>query len=428
MNQVEANGRGRWQLGSRSNRPRNRPNPPMLFQSSLYFVRLAIAVLIYWSIGNRIRARFLLLAIGSLAVFGYLLHKHLQNQVALIFAVVMGVLVVVTYCIGRRLLQKRSQPLLLLGLFLPFFVFLLPLLANASTSRFHSFFWLVPISLGFFALRQSHFIFECYRGGIKHVDFVSYVTYIVFFPSLIAGPLERFPKFVTQVTQARLSWDHFGVATERLIVGALKKFVVADGLIAAALPPVSLTQNGFTDVTWATLVFACTAKFLYVYFDFAGYTDMARGTARLFGIELIPNFNFPLLRSNLAEFWRSWHISLSSFLRDYLYFPLVVKYRNTVVPLLATMIASAAWHGINPGWLFWGAHHGIGLVFLARFQRIAINFPQLMQIRTTLRWRIFATVATWYFVILGFAFTWHPDSAGLSLKTYLKFLTFGLLG
>ena len=81
-------------------------------------------------------------------------------------------------------------------------------------------------------------------------------------------------------------------------------------------------------------------KFLYVYFDFAGYTDIARGTARLFGIELIANFNFPLLRSNLAEFWRSWHISLSNFLRDYVYFPILAKYRNTILPLLVTMIAA----------------------------------------------------------------------------------------
>ena len=401
----------------------------MLFQSSLFFLRLAVLVLIYWSIGNRLRARFAAIAAGSSGVVFYLFHKHLQNNVALLFGLAMALLVIASFKIGVALTNKRSQRLMLAGLVLPFSIFLIPLLCSTLyAGAAPKLSWLVPVSLGFFALRQSHFIFECYRGGIKQPDFVSYVAYLFFFPSLVAGPLERFPKFITQVTQARRGWDHFGVAAERLISGALKKFVIADGLIAAALPPASLTQSGFADVTWATLVFACTAKFLYVYFDFAGYTDMARGTARLFGIELMPNFNFPLLRSNLAEFWRSWHISLSSFLRDYLYFPLVVKYRNTVVPLLATMIASAAWHGINPGWLLWGAHHGIGLVFLVRFQRSAVNFPWLMQLRTTRIWRILATVATWYFVILGFAFTWRADSVSLSLKTYLKFLTFGLVG
>lgn len=151
-------------------------------------------------------------------------------------------------------------------------------------------------------------------------------------------------------------------------------------------------------------------KFLYVYFDFAGYTDMARGTACLLGIELIANFNFPLLSSNLAEFWRNWHIRLSRFLRDYVYFPMLAKYRDTILSLLVTMIASAAWHGINPGWLLWGVHHGIGLVCLARFQRNAPSYPWLTQLRTTHLWRAIATVTTWFYVVLGFAFTWHADN------------------
>ncbi len=401
----------------------------MLFQSSLYFLRLTIAVLIYWSIGNRVRARFIAIVVGSLGVMFYLFRKNLQTNIALIFLAAMAISLLLSFSLGLAMMKKRSQTLMLGGLALPFCIFLVPLLgAPLGIVASPKVSWIVPISLGFFALRQSHFLFECYRGGIKNADFASYVAYIFFFPSLIAGPLERYPKFISQVTNARLGWDHFGVAAERLTSGAFKKFVIADGLIAAALPPADFSQTAFADVSWWSLVFACTAKFLYVYFDFAGYTDMARGTARLFGIELIPNFNFPLLRSNLAEFWRSWHISLSSFLRDYIYFPLVVKYRNTVVPLLATMIASAAWHGINPGWLLWGVHHGIGLVCLARFQRYAAKFPWLAQFRTTNLWRAVATLATWYYVVLGFAFTWRVDDINLSLKIYLKFLTFGLSG
>ncbi len=400
----------------------------MLIQSPFYFVCLAIAVFIYWSIGNRLQARVYVIAIGSLGVFAYLLHKTLQNQIAIVVIVSMATLVFLTYSISNKLAQNRSPALMLLGLCIPFSVFLIPLIGDAFTHSFKNVSWLIPVSLGFFALRQSHFVFESYRGGIKQADFVSYVAFILFFPSLVAGPLERYPKFINQVAHARLNWDHFGIAAERLIGGALKKFVIADGLIAAMLPPTSLTQTSFADVTWLTLVFACTVKFLYVYFDFAGYTDMARGTARLFGIELIANFNFPLLRSNLAEFWRNWHISLSSFLRDYIYFPLVAKYRNTVVPLLVTMIASAAWHGINPGWLLWGMHHGIGLVCLARFQRNAPKYPWLTQLRTTHLWRAVATVTTWFYVVLGFALTWHADNVSLGLRIYLKFLTFGLLG
>jgi alginate O-acetyltransferase complex protein AlgI len=400
----------------------------MLFPSSLYFVRLASAVLIYWLLGERLKGRFYFLTIGSLLVFTYLLRKHLQNEVALLFVIVMASLVLSTWAIGRYLFRNRSHRIMVAGLCLPFVIFLLPWIGKAIVPTDSSDSWLVPISLGFFSLRQSHFVFECYRGGIKQAQLLHYVAYISFFPALVAGPLERFPKFISQVSHAQLGWDHFGIAAERLISGALKKFVIADGLIAAALPPEMVTQNGFDEVSWSTLVFACTAKLLYVYFDFSGYTDMARGTARLFGIELIANFNFPLLRSNLAEFWRAWHISLSTFLRDYIYFPLIAKYRNTVVPLLATMIASAAWHGINPGWLLWGAHHGIGLVLLARFQRNAVKHPRLAAFRTTGVWRAIATVTTWFYVVMGFALTWRADNFCLSLKIYLKFLSLGMLG
>ena len=397
----------------------------MLFPSSLYFLRLAIAVVIYWTIGGLARVRLYFIALGGLAVIVYLLHENLQNEAALALLSTMVASIVSTYLLSTRLIHQRSQNLMLLGISVPFVVFLVPTLGYVAPGKSLS--WIVPISLGFFSLRQSHFVYECYRRGIKQADFLSYGAYILFFPTLIAGPLERYPKFIDQVSKAKLSWDNFGVAAERLIVGALKKFVIADGLISAALPPMEVSQIGFADVTWWSLVAACTAKFLYVYFDFAGYTDMARGTARLFGIELIANFNFPLLRSNLAEFWRNWHISLSTFLRDYIYFPLVAKYRNTALPLFATMIASAAWHGVNPGWLLWGVHHGVGLVVLARFQRNAVKIHWLAQFRTTHMWRVIATLATWYFVILGFALTWRADSLSMSLKIYLRFLSFGLI-
>ena len=399
----------------------------MLFPSVLYFVRLSIAILLFWLFGKRLLARLLMLTIASALVVAYLLHKHLQNETAICFAIVLAALVIASYRFGVRLIHKRSQALLLPAIALPFSVFIAAYLTSSFGVLGKPTPWIVPISLGFFALRQSHFVYECYRGGIKQADFLSYIAYVTFFPTLIAGPLERFPKFVDQVRQARFGWDHFGVAAERLIGGALKKFVIADGFIAAALPPTSLTDNSFVDVTWWTLVFACTAKLLYVYLDFSGYTDMARGTARLFGIELIRNFNFPLLRSNLAEFWRSWHMSLSSFLRDYIYFPFVAKYRNTVVPLFATMVASGAWHGINPGWLLWGVHHGVGLVCLARFQRNVHKFPWLANFRNTGKWRVAATLLTWFWVVAGFALTWHVDNITLSLQIYFRFLTFGLM-
>lgn len=220
-------------------------------------------------------------------------------------------------------------------------------------------------------------------------------------------------------------WAHLTYGAERIVVGCFKKFVVADLLIAALLPPPALTAAAFENASWGAALFACLAKFLYVYFDFSGYTDMALGTARLFGIELMENFNFPWLRSNLAEFWRAWHISLSSFAPDYVYFPLLVSSRNTLLALVATMLAIAAWHGTSPGWLLWGLHHGVGLALLARFQRAAPRFAALQRLRTTAGRRLVATLSTLAFVSVGYALTWHPDDAALSLRIYGKLLGLG---
>ena len=274
-------------------------------------------------------------------------------------------------------------------------------------------------------LGSVHFVYECYRRGIRQAGLLEFLAYIFFFPTIIAGPLERFSHLSGQI-HATFSWDHLTHGAERIVVGGLKKFVVADLLIAALLPPDAMTRTAFQDEPWSTVLFACLVKFLYVYFDFSGYTDMAIGTARLFGIQVMENFNFPLLRSNLAEFWRAWHISLSSFARDYVYFPLLVTWRNTVFALITTMLAIAAWHGTSPGWLLWGLHHGVGLVLLAQFQRSAQKFYWLQWVRVTLAWRIVATLATWTFVTFGYALTWHPDDVVLSARIYGKLWSLGL--
>src|SRR4030095_1800913 len=189
------------------------------------------------------------------------------------------------------------------------------------------------ISMGFFMLRQAHFVYECYRGGIRAKPcLIEFLTYVVFFPSIIAGPLERFPNFAGQVRNA-FSWAHVSGGVERIIIGCFKKVIVADVLIGTLLPPAGMAEAGFAGASWGATLFACAVKFLQVYFDFSGYTDIALGTARLFGFRLMENFNYPLLRPNLAEFWRACNMSLSTFARDYVYFPLLAKYRNTVFAL-----------------------------------------------------------------------------------------------
>ncbi len=154
---------------------------------------------------------------------------------------------------------------------------------------------------------------------------------------------------------------------------------------------------------------------------------MVLGTSRLFGFRLMENFNFPLLRPNLAEFWRAWHISLSSWARDYVYFPLMARYRMTGAALIATMLMIGIWHGPKPGWALWGLHHGLGLVLLSHYHRWVGGKSSIQRIRATIAWKFIGIAGVWWYVSLGFALTFDPRSVFSSLKLYLKVVTFGVI-
>ena len=350
----------------------------------------------------------------------------LDNRTVILLITTFAAISVASYGIGARLAKRRSQAWLLIGLTLPLSAFLVVNYTppGDSLERAGSV-WVVPISIGFFVLRQAHFVYERYRGSMKPAGLLEFLTYVFFFPTVIAGPLERFDRLRAQVRNT-FAWIDLSEGVERIVLGCFKKFIVADVLLAALLPPALTTQSGFEEASWGVVLFACATRFLYVYFDFSGYTDIALGTARLFGFKLIENFNYPLLRSNLAEFWRAWHISLSTFARDYVYFPLLARYRNSTLAVIATMLAIASWHGTSPGWVLWGLHHGAGLVLLARFQRNARKLPWLELLRATVAWRVLAMLATWIFVACGYALTWHPDDIMLSLRIYGRLWSLGL--
>lgn len=396
----------------------------MLFSLPGYFAWLAAFVTFYWLACRQPPARLAFLAATGLTTSAYLLYRSLPGDIAIPLLAALILLSAASYAIARQQLRKRSIGLLRIGLALPFAVYILAhghaLYARLPADQAV----VVPISIGFFVLRQLHLIYECYRGGIKTLDLTAWVAYVFFMPTLIAGPLARQPQFL-QAVSTPFSADHLRYGIELLLIGAFKKFVLADLLMNALLPQSSWAQAGFPDASWSALALACLTKFLYVYFDFSGYTDMARGTARLIGIELPENFDAPLLKVNLAEFWRSWHMSLASFARDYVYFPTLVRTRRPALAIVATMLVIAAWHGVQPGWLLWGLHHAIGLIVLAALQRRAARWPKLGIVRGHIVWRYAANVLTVGYVSLAYAWTWQPDAPMTGLSIWWRLLSGG---
>jgi len=232
--------------------------------------------------------------------------------------------------------------------------------------------WLLPLAISFFTFQQIAYLVDCYRGSVKEYDFLNYALFVTFFPQLIAGPIvhhrEMMPQFMKDSRHHRINYENIAAGLFIFSIGLFKKVVIADTFSVIA-------TNGFDVAESLNVVEAWITSLSYtfqLYFDFSGYTDMAIGCALLFNIRLPINFNSPYKATDIRDFWRRWHITLSRFLRDYIYIPLggnrqgnMVTYRN----LMATFVIGGIWHGA--GWTFiaWGVMHGVAMVVHALWSR-----------------------------------------------------------
>ncbi|MFZ9846580.1 MAG: MBOAT family O-acyltransferase [Flavobacteriales bacterium] len=265
----------------------------------------------------------------------------------------------------------------------------------------------LPIGISFYTFHGMSYVFDIYRQQQKPVsNFVDYAVFVSFFPLLVAGPIERANHLLPQVQRKRIFQYSQAVEGCRLILwGLFKKVVIADGLASL----VDLIFSHYEDQNGITLIFGAIAFSFQIYGDFSGYSDIALGTAKLFGFELLSNFKFPYFSRDIAEFWRRWHISLSSWFRDYLYIPLggskggrFKTVRNTFIIFLV----SGFWHGASWNFIVWGFIHACGFVVLLLMNRskqhassvVAIDsaFPSLKEFWQMLVTFSFVTFA-WIF-------------------------------
>jgi len=240
---------------------------------------------------------------------------------------------------------------------------------------------ILPIGLSFHTFQSLSYVVEVYFGRQKaEKNFITYATYVMFFPQLVAGPIER-PQNLLHQFYENHSFDYERVTSglKRMAWGFFKKLVVADRLAlyvndVYASPP---AFNGL-QLTIATVFFA-----YQIYCDFSGYSDIAIGSARVLGFRLMENFNTPYYSSSISEFWRRWHISLSTWFRDYVYLPLGgsrVSAPRRYFNLLTTFTVSGLWHGASWTYVFWGLINGLYLVFglaTKEFRSRYVNFTRL---------------------------------------------------
>jgi alginate O-acetyltransferase complex protein AlgI len=217
---------------------------------------------------------------------------------------------------------------------------------------------ILPVGISFYTFHGLSYVIDIYKGRIKaEKNFIDYSVFVSFFPLLVAGPIERATHLLPQIQKKR-TFDYYQAVDglKQILWGLFKKVVIADQCATYA----NMIFNNSSHYSGSTLVLGALFFAFQIYGDFSGYSDIALGTARLFGIELLRNFNFPYFSRDIAEFWRRWHISLSSWFRDYLYIPLGgskggmwPKIRNTFIIFLV----SGFWHGANWTFIIWGALH-----------------------------------------------------------------------
>jgi alginate O-acetyltransferase complex protein AlgI len=270
------------------------------------------------------------------------------------------------------------------------------------------------IGVSYFSFKAIHTIVEAYRRSIPAVEGLVYLNYITFFPAFVSGPISRYPHFAAQmgpVERGTLRRD-LAQGGERIVHGLFKKLVLVKLIFPYVLGQgTPLGAMGAGEVAVGLYAYA-----LYFYFDFAGYTDMAIGAARLMGMELPENFNRPFLQKNIRELWSSWHMSLTNWLVDYIYWPLVRKLRNreffqarpvllSIVGMNATFIACGAWHGEAFHFILWGIYHGMGISLLMLYQRQkrSIRVPAVQRYFRSRASHVVGAVGTFHFFALGLA-------------------------
>ena len=278
-----------------------------------------------------------------------------------------------------------------------------------SGSTYSSFQLALPLAISFFTFQQVAYLVDSYRGQARQADFVTYAAFVSFFPQLIAGPIvhnkEMIPQFLSG-TNKKIDYRNIACGLFIFSIGLFKKVAIADTFAVWA-------TTGFDVATTLQFVEAWITALSYtfqLYFDFSGYTDMAIGIALLFNIRLPANFNSPYKALDLQDFWRRWHITLSRFLRDYLYIPLGGNRKgeiSTYSNLMITFLLGGLWHGAGWTFVFWGFLHGFGLCINRAWKRAGMRL-----------WASVAWLVTFIYVVVAWVFfraeTWTDAMKVLS--------------
>jgi alginate O-acetyltransferase complex protein AlgI len=343
----------------------------MLFNSIEFLIFLPIVLFVFYAIGH---LGHHLVAISwlvgaSLFYYGWWNPAYLGLMlISIIFNFAVGVALSSSEAKRPKLILTIGIAANLAALFyFKYANFLVTNYNNLTNNSFHLEKIILPLAISFFTFQQIAYLVDAYRKETREYNFLHYCLFVTFFPQLIAGPIVHhkkiLPQFATHVLY-KLDVTNLSIGLTIFCLGLFKKVVMADGLSVYASPVFSAAEGG-TEITFFEGWSGALAYTFQLYFDFSGYSDMAIGIAKMFNVDLPLNFYSPYKATNIIDFWRRWHITLSSFLRDYLYFPLGGSRKGSTrryINLMITMLLGGLWHGANWTFVAWGGLHGFYLV------------------------------------------------------------------
>ncbi len=353
----------------------------------LFLAFSAGVVLAYWLIPPDWRSVFL-------AISGSVFLACLDS----VSFVILCLLTVIVFFHARKPAMGAGHHLVVPGLLLLLCAARLTPLIRTQWRMAHL---VVLLGLGFYLLKLIHYWIEMRANSFRPHRFLDFYNFMIFFPTVTIGPIHRFEDFLRSARRNRWNQQMFANGLERILYGYVKVIVIANWLIA--LQMLTLVSKWQPVPAGFSIVLDSLIYGLHVYFTFAGYSDIAIGLSFLLGYQMCENFNYPFLKSNIGEFWQSWHMSLSAWCRQYVFLPCFAKWRNLPIALVATMAAIGLWHEFSIRFLLWGLYHGFGILIWRWYQsRLLPRLPHLENrmwkgIGTT-----FSTALTFTFVIVGF--------------------------
>lgn len=392
----------------------------MLFNSHIFiFMFLPLSILGYFLL-NKLKKYNLaeyFLIIMSLWFYGYFNYSYL-------FIIIFSI--IINYFLGKYIKlannKKIKKTLLIIGclgnigllFYFKYMNFFVDNLNHLFKTGFEIKNILLPLGISFFTFQQLSFIIDNYKDDIKQYSFRQYALFVVFFPQLIAGPIvlhsETIPQFENK-EKKKFNWGNFSKGLMAFSFGLAKKVLIADSLGR-------VVNYGFSNIASlgaTNAIFVMLSYTMQIYFDFSGYCDMATGIGKMFNIDLPMNFNSPYKSLSVTDFWKRWHITLSRFLRTYIYIPLGGNRKGnirTYINLFIVFLVSGLWHGANYTFIIWGIMHGI-MMIIERLSKDKIN-----KVHPVLRW-----IVTFTFINLAWI-VFRADNIGdaiLFIKQILNF-------